>query len=309
MIRALVALLLMSGSTTPTGQPKPQQPGDYTPARPSNVVSWQLKRLPPPSPLYITRDDVLRVTVVCGLGAETVTCNYRLLRAADGVVVAGQFTVRSTAAYSFATINQQMAEGFLLSVSCQAASAVTRGQTFVRMSIANGALGTAQPAYMLMADYVTTRMAPGFPNGRVISSTEGPGWIHRVAVGSPAAGVDWSFAVPANARWRLQFVVARLLTNATAGNRLPNLFVNDDTATRVWSMAASANIPASTNAQFTCQAATPLTPQDATYSIVVLAPNLTMGPNSTFGVTTAGLLGTDQWSQISMDVEEWMDNV
>jgi hypothetical protein len=305
----LRALLLLMSVITPSGQPKQQQPSDYTPAAAPNVVSWQLKRLPPPSPLYITRDDVLRVTVVCGLGAETVTCNYRLLRAADGVVVAGQFTVRSTAAYSFATINQPMAEGFLLSVSCQAASAVTRGQTFVRMSIANGALGTAQPAYMLMADYVTTRMAPGFPNGRVISSTEGPGWIHRVAVGSPAAGADWSFAVPANARWRLQFVVARLTTSAAVANRVPNLFVNDDTGTRVWSMAASAVIAASINAQFTCQAATPLTPQDTTYTIVVLPPNLTMGPNSVFGTSTTAIQAADQWSLISMDVEEWMDNV
>src|SRR5579864_5722224 len=130
---ALLVIALMASIIRPPGQPAPYKDGDYTPAVQSQVVSWQLKRLPPPSAVYITVDDVLRAAAASSQANEVVTISYRWIRAADGKLDYGQFTIAPASDRSLKVQDQPLAEGFLLSVSCKAAVATTRGQTFVRL--------------------------------------------------------------------------------------------------------------------------------------------------------------------------------
>jgi len=300
-------------ATTPTnpGQPGPMQPSDYTPAASSQVVSWQLRRLPPPSSLYVTVDDVLRVAAATSQANEVVTVSYRLIRAADGKLVYGQLTIAPANTRVLKVVDNPLAEGFLLSVSCKAAVATTRGQTFVRLFLNPKILGPGQPGFMFMADYVTTAMAPGFPNGRTIAPSEGPGWMRAISVGLPGAGNDWILNVPTNTRWRLQGVRAALQADATVGNRNVTLVANSSGFLAWQALAPAAQVAG----------------QGITYS---WAPGLFTGVSTTYGIAataipyghiltsantdsvqtvTLGMDVGDQWQGIIVSVEELLDNV
>ena len=138
------------------------------------VVRFLKQGVQPPSQVYVTASDNIQVGCASSQVNEAVTITYRLLRA-DGELIEGQFIVHPPADRSIKVYSEDLAEGFLLSVSCKAAVATTRGQTFVRVFLTHPELGAGQPSYMLMADYVTTAMAPAHPNGRVLAPSEGPG--------------------------------------------------------------------------------------------------------------------------------------
>lgn len=311
-MRALV--LLMATLITGSGQPTPKQDSDYTPAAQSQVVSWQLKRLTPPSNLYVTVDDVLRVGAMTLQANEVVTISYRLLRAADGKVVFGQFTTGTLTSNVLAIKDQSMAEGFLLSVSCKAAVATTRGQTFVRLFLNPKALGAGQPGFMLMADYVTTAMAPGHPNGRILSPTEGPGWVHSAQYTNPARGHDWGETdISTVARRRLLSVSAVLVTSATAGSRFPRLQVLDNALNIVAEWTATTAIAPSTTVKVVWSPAPAFVPEVTTDLKTPLPDNFILPVGYSVQVTTNGLdtnaATGDAWTNIFAYYEEWLDNV
>jgi hypothetical protein len=307
--RAIALVLVVSSPIVLPGQPAPLAPGEFTGSKPSNVVTWQTKRLTPPSPLYVTVDDVLRVGGASSQAGESVTVSYRLLRAADGAIVYGQDLLTLPSDRSITAMDIPMAEGFLISVSCKAAVATTRGQTFVRLFLNPKVLGAGQPGLMMMSDYVTNAMAPGYPGGRGISPIEGPGWSNSFATVVPLAGNDWSWPVPTNARWRIMGIVSQLTTVAAAPVRVPILAVKDGAgnyvlfmepnvganAARAWSTSGAIGVPGSGVSGF------------------VISWNLPretiLLPGWSISSATQNLAGADQWTAVRFIVEEWLDNV
>ena len=304
----LLAVLLMA-TTAPPGQPSQLQAGEYSAPAPAHVVTWQTKRVPPPSPLYVDVDDTLNVGMESVFAGEVVTINYRLLRAADGVIVRGQFTVKAVTAYNLFTFQQQLAEGFLLSVSAKASSALTRGQTFVRVFVGAGTFGAGQPGYMLMADYVTTAMAPAFPNGRQLTPVEGPGYPHTLTVTNPAAGADWGMTTVPLGRYLVRSVIATLTTSAAVANRVPTLEVLSE------SLAVIARYPATVvqaagSANLYVWSPAPTTPTTiASIAVSPLPGELILRNPQQLQAVTLNLQAGDQWSNILILVEEWLDNV
>lgn len=306
---ALPLAWLLMALIIPSGQPGPLKPGEFVLAKPSRVVSWQLKRLAPPAALYVTPDDLLVASVASSQASEVVTVNYRLLRAMDGVVVAGQFTVTPASNRVAVVQTQHLTEGFLLSCSCQAKAATTRGQTFVRLFLGSGAYGAGSPSYMLMADYVTTAMAPAHPNGRQLSPVEGPGWLQSVAGQNFANTLLWRAFVPTNARWKVTSALSTVHTDATPGNR--SLFISiTDAGGAVWSATANEVIPAGSDWQysiagifFPAQAAAP-------FEIAsVIPPELLLLAGSEIEATGSFVGATDSFGVPLLHVEEWLDNV
>lgn len=307
----LGALLLMASSILATGQPTPQQPADYTPAAQSRVVSWQLKRIPPPSPLYVGVDDKLVVGAATSQSNEVVTVNYRLLRASDGVIVPGQFIVSPPNTRAVTVQQQQLAEGFLLSVSVKATVAITRGMTFVRAFLGAGPFGAGQPSYMLMADYVTTAMAPAHPNGRVLAPTEGPGNITTFKTVQPPVGTDWSFGPPTNARWRLQSVYIDFVASAQVATREMFFAVNNSVSSRCYRVDAQTGITANTLPGFELGSGLPfVSPASLVIQLPIPTPYYLLGSQGdVLSVLTTQLQTLDQWRPVLFSVEEWLDNV
>ncbi len=306
----LAQILLLMTVTTPSGQPTPKQPSDYTPAAPSQVVSWQLKRLPPPSAVYISVDDVLRAAVASSQANEVVTVSYRWIRAADGKLDVGQFTIAPAANRTLKVVDQPLAEGFLLSISCKAAVATTRGQTFVRLFLNPKALGAGQPGFMLMADYVTTAMAPGHPNGRILAPSEGPGNLYVFSAGAFAVGTEASITVPTNARWRVIVVVTELATDAAVGNRQPFLQLQPTVG---FSLAMQPTNVQAPSTDLVYYGGTHLIPPAGTPGTALIGWNIPLDyyllGGGVIGTSTGGLDGGDQYKQARAFIEEWLDNV
>lgn len=301
-------VLIMASALVTPGQPAPFNPADYTPAGPARIITWQTKRLPPPGGLYVSPDDNLVVSAASSQTNEVVTVNYRLLRAADGVVVPGQFTIAPASDRSLKTQTQHLCEGFLLSCSCSAAVATTRGQTFARVFLGAGAFGASQPSYMLMADYVTTAMAPAHPNGRQLAPAEGPGWLRQIAVGNIAFGVDWTQTIPNNAVWRLISVWTALSTSALGGARAVSLNVTGPSGNSL-NLEPSATVApagfADINALSCYHVPTPAG-GDVFFPLPV---DFKMFSQAAIRTNTAGLLIGDKFSAPVLTVEEWLDNV
>ena len=288
--------------------------GTYTPPEDnfqiltaSPLVRFLTQAVQPPSVVYVTTDDTIVVGAATTLNDEVVTVSYRLLKA-GGQVVFGQFTVAPAASRTVSVHAEPLAEGFLLSVSCKAAVATTRGETFVRLFLTNSALGQGQPSYMLMADYVTTAMAPGHPNGRQLAPVEGPGHITTVAVPNPPIGSDWAMAVFPNSRWRLISWTGTLDTSAVAGTRVPCFQVNSGAAA-AFKGGAAAGIGPGTIMQFCGSALTAVTSASISVINVPIPPNEFLFSGGTFQTNTDGLQAGDAWAAITLQVEEWLDNV
>lgn len=271
------------------------------------VVRFLKQGVQPPSQVYVTASDNIQVGCASSQVNEAVTITYRLLRA-DGELIEGQFIVHPPADRSIKVYSEDLAEGFLLSVSCKAAVATTRGQTFVRVFLTHPELGAGQPSYMLMADYVTTAMAPAHPNGRVLAPSEGPGNRRQILTSVPGPGSTWLATVPANARWIVRAFVASLTTDAVAGNRY--IF------TEVFASALIAFAGGADKVQapsITCQySGAPLTPNLSPVAVIgmlPLPPDLLMLAGDQIGTGSVGIDPGDQWSAASLDVEEWLDNV
>lgn len=271
------------------------------------AVSFLSRAVQPPSQVYVTSQDQLNCVAASSVTGEAVTVTYRLLLP-NGMLQVGQFVLTVLSGRALATRSEALAEGFLLSVSVKAAAATTRGQTFVRLFLGNENLGVGQPSYMLMADYVTTAMAPGYPNGRQLTPVEGPGWPHLFAGTQPAAGADWVVTVPTNSRWRILSIFAVLVTSAVAGNR--NLAI----AFTVGGFAAGLNpatvsIPPSQVAQITFDSTAPLTAIVPGFWHVSIPDGELQTGGSIIVSETFGLDVADQWHAPQLYVEEWLDNV
>jgi hypothetical protein len=284
---------------------------DYDPAGPASVASFLLKGIPPPSALYIERDDVLILEGVSNVGGDTITVNLRIF-SVDNVIVPMQLKAVLPSNESLGTFSLPLVEGFLLSASALAGTATTRGQTFIRAFLNRGAFSVGQPGQLLFADYVTNQVSAGYPGGRFLSPTEGPGFLTGFPVTNPGNGLDWALNVIGGERWKVRSFNATLTTSATVANRQPQVKIND-LGNNLFFGNPSGNIPASTVAQVTGSAAPQFAATVTTDIMVPIPPDLyltgTPGALMTIGVVTAGLQAGDAWSNIRLMLERWLDNV
>lgn len=314
-----------------TGQPGPQQPGEFASAAVPNVVTFGFEGIGPPSPLYIQRDDQLVIEAATTTAtSDLVFVTARLLlpvapsagqpvQGAGGVptavpqrgstIIPIVFTATAGANGVLTATTIPLAEGYLLSVGVTGNTALKRGTTFVRVWINRGAVSTLSPnaATVLIADYVTQTAVVGWPYGRVLSPPEGPGNVKNVPIGAPGAGVDWTTTQPGGVRWRLQSWNAQLVTSATVANRIVRGFIKTGGGSIVWQGSPSAVIPASQTVQVSAASGQFTASTDpATVGVALPSPAMVNGA-FIIGVSTTGLQAGDQWSGIQLHVEEWLD--
>jgi hypothetical protein len=275
-------------------------------SQPPNV-GFLKRAVQPPSDVYIETSDVLVFACATNQSNETITVSYRFLRF-DGVVIHGQFTISPPSTRALVVHQEQLAEGFLLSMSCKAAAAVTRGQTFARAFLTKPSLGAGQPSYMLMADYVTTAMAPAFPNGRILQPSEGPGWRHSITATVPPAGTEWHVTVPTNARYRIDSALSNLQTGAAAGNRFAGVAI--ESASNATFIGCAENTQAASVVGQITYSSTVNKPTGGVGAYwVPLIPDLILAAGDGIFSNTPGLQAADQYQFAFVYVEEWLDNV
>jgi hypothetical protein len=312
------------------GQPQPMQPGEFVGGAKPNQVSFGFDLIGPPSTLYIQRDDRIFLSAQTTLAAgDTVTFLLRFLRVPEpmggqpsdggvgrtvGALVKGgivdiiqkDIVIPAAQTLVLSTVID-LAEGYLLSISARATSTGQRGITFAAAQLTRFPGGTLIHSQVLFADYVTLFRSAGWPGGRYLSSIEGPGFITSVNVANPAAGADWTFTASAAVRFRVVSVNAQLLTSAAVANRIPRMLI-DDGANIVSNGAPNQIVPASTTSQVT--GTTTVTSAGANIPDVLcsIPGNAILKPGWRLRSNTVNIQAADQWSNIWLNLEQWIDN-
>lgn len=294
--------------TDPTGQPGPMQPGDYTPLSQARYVQFKSTNIAPPAALYLRLDDTLRCRVATSAAGFTVALAYRFMTANDGFVHQGVVNFPVGGSRAFSPSSLALGEGFLLGVNVFAAGPVTiRGQSYAIVDLVPGGQGVAPGGLQtLCSGYIVGAEAIGWPYGRVIDPTEGPGWIHSQQVANPAAGADWSFTVPVAARIRIRSLSATLTTSATVANRVPQLMLTD--GTNVYYVMAP-NQAVSAGITSTVSAGPTNVPVIGAPGFVplTLPGDAILPAGHVVKVVTAALQAGDQWTNIWLALEEWIE--
>ncbi len=125
-----------------------------------------------------------------------------------------------------------------------------------------------------------------------------------IIVPDPAAGTDWVTTIPTGQIWRIQALQARLVTSAVVATRFPSLHV-DDGAAQYWSIQTQANQAASLTRFYSFAPIGALGPVSTAYGSGDLLPNrLIMPAGHRIGPLTSGVQAGDQWSQITLLIED-----
>lgn len=314
--------------------PSPSQPTKgpdalFKTAGVPNEVTYQWRGIDPPAPLYVQRDDFLSVYVTNSAPGVTIGLKGRLLtapiqrggqpdsgppplldddpRASNTIQEIFQVIApgagRVTQNFTF-----PITEGFLMGLGVGANSgSIRKGQCFVQVYLARGGIGQGGDLVPLMQAYVTNVSTGAWPQATMTNSVDGEGAIRSVQVANPAAGVDWTVPVPTGARWYPLSVQARLVTSAAVGNRVPVLSINDG-VNFLWQNAQVPAQPASTNILYTWSQSAP---NAAAAIIGAVGLNLVeaarMQQAWNIFTSTNGILAGDQWSQINLWLEEWIE--
>lgn len=269
------------------------------------LVIFNLQNVDPPAALYVSQEDILALHVTTSDPAFTLaTLVYRMLRAADGKVIVGTAQLKAAALRTETGVTINLTEGYLLSVLVTGNVGSKRGQTFITVQLVHSS--TLNPFnQQLISGYLMVDQLPSWPGAEFVNSTEGPGWKESLQVSNPAAGADWSQTVPTGARWRVESIVATLTTLVAVANRIPTFIVDDGVNVVFQVDVIAAEVASSAKVYCLTAGQTPATGAGSTISLPLPGP-LVMNGGWRIRTSTSGLQGTDQWSGISLNVEEWI---
>jgi hypothetical protein len=303
--------------------------GEWKSASVPNLTTFGIANLPPPSNLYISRDDVILFEAYTGLaGGDTVNLTVRILTPETGSSQGGQPGVVGVAnepgqlltainfglfpvavpAHTIVSKLVPITEGFLLSAGAIALTASVRGQTFVRAFLIRGGSTSAGATLLLFSDYVFGQFAAGWPFGRILTMREGSGFLARAAAGNPGAGVEWSLNGIAGVAWRIISGQATLVTSATVANRIPQVSFNYS-GSGVGLFTGNQVVPASTTCTVTLTLGSPppVVAGDANVTIPIPPIWLTGSVASALTSSTLNLQAGDVYTNIFFFVEQMCD--
>lgn len=282
----------------------------FTPEGPGYVAQFATAGLQPPAPLYVTQDDLLRVVVLTSnafLTGIELTGRQLLM---DGTIKLIDQTFQPLAtnrAPNFFSIN--LPEGFLLNLEVNGigANQSARGQTFVQITLTRPTIPTQRDYAMLVCGYQTEGCNPCWPNGQIEAAASGMGYTYTVVGAVPAPGAETIITVPTSARWRVVSGHLALTTSAAAGQRTPDITFTQNGGAG-WLSYASAGIGPSTGPLgFNFAPGVPLV-QDVHLNFLVPIPfNLMLRGGDTVGTTQSNLQAGDQFTAVTLSVEEWID--
>jgi hypothetical protein len=206
-------------------------------------------------------------------------------------------------------IQVPLTEGYLLAVAANVLAANARGQTFVRAYVQRGAasLALTNAFEALFGDYCTINGPIGWPNGRLIFPTEGPGNLRSITVTPPGAGNEWSLAVPLGARWAIRSISSTLVTSAAVANRTPTLVIKDNSVHTLFQAGNNNNQAASVTDVYSYGPGVAIGQSGPTAFQAAIPDALVLPGQFTIGSLTTNLQAGDAWGPIQVEVEEWID--
>jgi hypothetical protein len=322
----------MGSILPPPGEPRPLAEGEFVQSAPPNVVTFSIQGVEPPSPVYVQRDDVLVIEGISDTADEALNVLVRFLPASPtsagqpapagapgtikisppgstslGIISA---SLRIPLAFQDYTLQVPLAEGYLLSLSLIPLSAMRRGQVFGRAYIQRGTAGgySTNCSLMLVADYITNQVPANWPNGTLKSPCEGPGRLVSVRSVAPAAGLDWSYAVPVDFRFRVQSVSALLTTSAHVSNRTVTAWIKDAAGNIVFQSDGVHTQAAGLAYRYSLVPGVAMASLTSVDQVLPFPHDLILPAGFSIGTETLLLDAADQWSDAWLLVERWFEN-
>jgi hypothetical protein len=270
-------------------------------------VGFALSKVDPPSTLYVAVEDRMRVTIVNSLAGIEVDCLLRLMLP-DGQIIPMKQAFNPGAARAAQLFEFDLCEGFLLDVSVTTPTAAARrGMCFVDVTLIRGTGATALPLCNLIDAYVTSNGNQGWPVADNYDSVLGEGSLRAVQIANPAAGAEFSTAVPVGARWELVAITAQLVTAVAAANRAPAIQITDGAAHVLANIPFVGTQAASLTQFYSAQEGGPAF-QSGNNNLTGLARNCKLLQGWTVGSLTTLIQAADQWQNIWLHVMEWIES-
>jgi len=273
------------------------------------LVRFEMDSVQPPSTEYLTRDSFLQVNIWPPSAVDSITVAWKIL-SSDGKLNVSQATFTNFTPNAQNQYLQPLTEGFLLSLAVTNSNAGTvhRGRDFVQVGIQMGpAAGT--PFYrVLISGYPTHVSALGWPEGSVIDSLTGPGWL-QTSTNAPAAGADFSIAFSQYTRIWIHSLSATLATSATVANRTPVFELLDISGNVVWQIAPTVVQAASLVYVYNLGEALTLSADVNNNKVIPLPEEVYIygGGSAAIKSVTTNIQAADQWSNVMLCIEQWYD--
>jgi hypothetical protein len=272
------------------------------------TVLFATEQVSPPTNLYVTQEDQLRVMALGTTGLLLSVIMRMLLP--NGLIVPIERDLPPQTNYTTQINTYPLPEGFLLDcIVTVAGTGVARGQAYALVQIVRGPANALIPMHTIIADYVSSGVGACFPNGQIRAVNEGPGWFNDNPITPPGPGGQWGGGLGANTRLRLRAVYAILTTSAAVANRLVFLNIYTQPAGYyICSIPASIPQPASTAWVYSWFAGAPQVAPVASGIICPLPIDLTLGPTAVITSAVLAMQAGDQWSAITVTGEQLFDS-
>lgn len=179
------------------------------------------------SGIFLSGEDDLRLVVLNALAGVTVRLSGRFLPL-TGPVLPFVYDFVPTSDRTVNTKTCGLGEGWLLgaTITCSA-GAPGYGRCYAQLQVLRGDGAGAFVMETLAQGYVSSVARISWPANVLRSPVEDPGMIRSITGTDPVAGAEVSETVPAGARWELLAINVVLTTSAVAGNRIPQLQIDD----------------------------------------------------------------------------------
>ena len=205
--------------------------GGAPPVRPPNIIALGPELLirgtviPSFAQFATTGEDNLRIQTCGAIGSLLVNVQGRFLDALTGKIIPFDYVVSVTATRLIVTQDFPLGTGYLLNISALVNGFCVIGQVFVMVSIIRGLGGATFLLGTLIAGYITSGQALGWPGTPINNSIETGGYYRSVIGTTPAAGAEINEACPTGARWELVSMATQLTCANVAASRFPKLLI------------------------------------------------------------------------------------
>ena len=278
------------------------------------AVPLQTPMLAGGTPLYVTGEEALQLSVFNGATGVTVALSGRFLAVKqrddeeDPRPKPFSHALTPTTNRVATLRTETLGEGWILDGAVQVtAGTPLTGNTYAIVALVRGAKGALTTLSVLAQGYITANQRLSLDGNVLQGFTEGAGALRSITGATPGAGAEISETVPTGARWELLAFSAQLVTSATVANRNPSL-VLDDGALVYARCPTTQLIAASLTYQVTwAQGFSSAQTTGANIAIAPLPINDRLGSAHRIRTSTVGIQVGDQYSAVQYLVREWIE--
>lgn len=276
------------------------EPGTLPPA-----ITFQVTKSPPPSNLYVTKQDTLRVRLLNAAVGASFALAMRVLLVDGTVLYSRQDLLSSTDRFQQDTF-VVLPEGFIIGLSVfYVAFPPVPGATYCVISLVRSSGIDVNHTHTLCSGQLLPGAPLGWPPGKLDAPTANAGQIVAYTAPDPGVGNEIVVTVPPRARWRICSFCCFFVTSAVVGTRQLR-FRSQLAGAALFTSMASAAVAAGDNRRVTWGPGLNDCPVIGGDITTAIPDNFHALAGWTLESSTNGLDPGDSYINVRYVVEEWL---